>query len=65
VLTQVSSVIGADIYYTSQLSPQFLNEGEIVAFIKEQNAIDNAITSYSFASVELQELMKKIAQHDD
>ena len=61
ILTQVESVIGADIYFTSRLSPNFLNEGDIIQFINEQNAVDNAITSYSFGSAELTDIISLVA----
>lgn len=33
VLTQVESVLGADIYFTSRASPTYLNEGQLIDFI--------------------------------
>jgi hypothetical protein len=40
IVIQLESILGADIYITSRFSPNFVNEGPILDFIHQQNAID-------------------------
>lgn len=58
VVTQLESVLGADVYITTRFSPNYIDEGPIVQFLEEQKAIDQAITGYSFSTVELTEILK-------
>jgi hypothetical protein len=64
-LIQVESIMGADLYITCRFSPNYVNEGPILDFIHQQNAIDNAFHSYSFVSSELTDIVKAIAPGTD
>lgn len=59
ISSELESILGSDIFITSEASPfNFVNEGDIVDFIKQQNEIDNCITGYTFSTTEFTQLIK-------
>ena len=63
IVSQVEMTMGGvDLYATSKASvSSYLNEGPITQFLKDQNSYDGGVVSYTYASTDLNELLKVIA----
>lgn len=63
IVSQVEMVMGGvDLYATSIASPKnYLNEGPISQFLEDQKTYDGAVVSYTYASTEMNDLLKTIA----
>jgi hypothetical protein len=63
IVSQVEMTMGGvDLYATSTASvSSYLNEGPITQFLKDQNSYDGGVVSYTYASTDLNDLLKVIA----
>ena len=63
IVSQVEMTMGGvDLYATSTASvSSYLNEGPITQFLKDQKTYDGGVVSYTYASTDLNDLLKVIA----
>jgi len=64
LVSQIESFIGASVFVTTLDDDDFLREMELAQFLIEQYEYDEAVVGYSFASVQLDELLGQLSGAD-